>query len=94
MIFRGRRTRDVEQALRAAHTSLGSYPLYWAMRNGDCLCVDCARAHRIDIMRAHRWGLVHDDWRPYGVDVNWEARIWCDNCSKQIDSAYPVPETP
>lgn len=66
----------------------GGYPLYYATLNGCALCPDCMTKERAQIMRSTVEG-QNDGWAVSGQDVNWEdPDLYCDHCSKRIESAY------
>lgn len=78
----------------------GGYPLYAVTSDGAALCPTCITKNRAQIFRAtHEWhnrehgARVHCGWAIEGIDANWEdASLYCDNCSKRIESAYAEDE--
>lgn len=83
---------DFFESIRAgAFTSLGGYPKFWLMDDGDCLCHACAKSECFAIGRSIRDN-AHDGWKVEAVDVNWESEMWCGNCNETIESAYGTAE--
>ena len=83
-------TRDLRATLRAGkYTSLGSYPVFLMTSDSACLCLDCARAEYRSISASVRHR-TNDGWRVVACDVNYESELYCEHCSKQIESAYGV----
>jgi hypothetical protein len=75
------------------YTSIGSYPLYLVMQDGEALDYDCAQEQRLEILAAiNEENGPHDNWRPFAIDVNYEQDLTCAHCGKQIESAYGVAE--
>lgn len=65
----------------AEFTWPGAYPLFYIMRNGDVVCPMCARHAEAD-------GDL-----PRAAEANWEnPALYCDACSKRIESAYAEPD--
>ena len=65
----------------------GGYGKYLITTDGGCLCHDCVEAEYREIVQA----LINNDrngWCPDAVDVNWESRIYCDNCGDEIEPEY------
>lgn len=71
------------------YTSLGSYPRFLVTCDGGALCWDCASEEAARIRLAAMTGDKCGGWLPEGWDVNWESRLSCDNCSADIEAAYP-----
>ena len=60
------------------YSSVGSYPIFYVTKRSGVLCADCANAQ----------GRKHDD-PVVAHDANWEdPDLYCDDCSKRIESAY------
>lgn len=58
-------------------TSIGCYPVYYLDSEGNTVCADCANDDD------------HDGNAPSAAGVNWEdPDLYCDECSKRIESAY------
>ncbi len=77
----------------------GGYPLIYVFSDGGVICPDCVNENVEEIETASRKGnRPHRSgcggWAVDGVDVHWEGEPEvCDNCGKEIDSAYgPVEE--
>lgn len=60
------------------HSGIGGYPLYYVTEKGETYCGECATK------------LYKEDKNKYFYppQVNWESEIYCDECSRQIESAY------
>jgi hypothetical protein len=59
------------------YTSIGCYPLFYLNNHNDVLCPDCANEHE------------DFDETITAYDANREdASLYCDHCSKRIESAY------
>lgn len=90
---------EFKACLRAGDfTSLGGYPLYFAMRDGGALSFDSARSEFRSIARAMidaAGGCYPDSqWVPVACEVNWEdAELYCDHSNARIPSAYAEPES-
>ncbi len=66
----------------------GGYPTFFLCDDGATLCHDCAKSERRNILEAIA-NDIHDGWRIVGMDINYEDNeMHCDNCNKQIESAY------
>jgi hypothetical protein len=75
------------------YTSLGCYPLFYLMSDGEVLCPPCAYAERFQIGRAIRDKANWTGWRVIGHDVYWEGPPTpCAHCGEDIESAYGDPE--
>lgn len=58
----------------------GGYPIFYLDGENSVLCPDCADSAREDEVKS---------FRPVACDVNYEDdSLYCDQCSKQIESAY------
>ena len=80
-------TKDIKEAIRHKYAWPGGYPLF-LVTQGAALCVDCGRKHYRQIAYAIMHGLS-DGWKVEAADVNWEdPSLFCDHCSKRIESAY------
>ncbi len=84
-----RTVSNLKATLRAGKsTDLGGYPLFLITSDGAPLCFDCAKKEARNIFDSidRRSG---DGWRVIACDINYEdTDLHCDNCSKQIESAY------
>ena len=68
----------------AAFTSIGSYPLIYLTREGNCLCAACADEALSD---------PEEYDPPVSSDVLWEGPpTSCDECGLEIESAYGDPD--
>ncbi len=66
----------------------GGYPTFFLCDDGGSLCHDCAKSERRNILDSIA-NKHNDGWRIVAMDINWEdVDLLCDNCSKQIESAY------
>ena len=63
-------------------TSIGCYPLFYITKRCDVLCAECATE-----------SLADPDDPATDCDANWEdPDLFCDGCSKRIESAYAEAE--
>ena len=70
----------------------GGYPLYAITSDGAALCPSCVTKERAQIFRSTH-EKSRDGWAIEGIDANWEdASLYCDHCSKRIESAYAEDE--
>lgn len=84
---------NVRRAVREPFTSLGGYPVYVYISDGEMLCAECVRENYRAISEATRHRL-NDGWRAEGTDVYWEGPPQhCAHCNKALPSAYGDPET-
>ena len=84
-----RTSAEFKATLRAgAFAWPGGYPLYFIMSDGGALCFACGRKELRYILPAIA-SRANDGWRAIACDINYEDQeCYCDNCSKQIESAY------
>lgn len=80
---------EIKGRLRAgAFVWPGGYPLFFITRDSAALCFDCVRAEWRQVV----WDFLHNastGWRVEACEINYEdADLFCDHCSKQIESAY------
>lgn len=82
-------THALRAALRAGkYTSLGSYPVFYIVSDGESLCVNCVRENYRVISSAVR-ERSRDGWRVIACDVNYEdITMTCAHCGQLIESAY------
>ncbi len=66
-------------------TEVGMYPLYYIASDHGLLCPDCVNGN-LSLCRDKS----NDQWFVVAQEVNWESRLYCDACSKDIMSAYDV----
>ncbi len=94
MIFSQSDSLPLRRVLRGSkYTSVGSYPLFFVMADGEIMCFSCAVENRAELVRALKDpSNGHDvtQWRPYGVDVNYESALECEHCHSGIESAHGV----
>lgn len=88
---------DFRRALRTdlqyRYTSVGGYPVYLIMRDGECMCQKCAHEEKGRIHQAALEPAYGTGWEPLAVDVNWEdPYLRCCNCNERIESAYAEKE--
>jgi len=91
----GMTPREFIEAINAgAYAWPGSYPKFFATLSGDCLCFRCAAENRRLIAKNLRGRLPYSDhgWVVEAVYVNWENELWCAECQKPIECAYPTEE--
>ena len=74
----------------------GGYPIYYVFADGGCCCPDCANENIEEIdadIKGKRCWNSHGGWAIDAFDINYEdADLYCDHCSKRIESAYAEPE--
>jgi hypothetical protein len=71
----------------------GGYPVYFITSDGASLCSACVTKERAQIFRSTH-ERAKDGWAIAGVDCNYEDdSLFCEHCSKRIESAYNEPET-
>lgn len=56
------------------YTSVGCYPLFYVHKGHEAYCQKCAEENGLSELDAH---------------VHWEGELACDNCSEEIEAAYP-----
>lgn len=70
----------------------GGYPMFYVTTDGEALCPDCLTRDRESAFRSTHEKL-RDGWEIAGGDVNYEnPDLYCDQCSKRIESAYAEDE--
>ena len=66
------------------YTWPGGYSIYYICADSGVLCPDCANSD--DVINAEPYD---NQWVLVEHDCNWEdPELYCDNCSKRIESAY------
>ncbi len=66
------------------------YPMYYITKDSGVLCPDCANQDRVDYNDPS-----DPQWYIVAADVNYEDdSLYCDHCSKRIESAYAEPKEP
>lgn len=85
---------EFKACLRAgAYAWPGGYPLYFVMADGESLSFESARENMREIMTAIQTGGPRDDWRPVGIEVNYEdSDMVCAHSGKPIPAAYSDKE--
>lgn len=86
---------DFRRAVRQGkYTSIGCYPLFYLMADGECMCTDCVKAERRSILGAMADKSYRDfQWTPVAIDINYEdGDMYCAQCNERIESAYAEPE--
>lgn len=64
----------------------GGYPIFFLCEDGGVLCPDCVNENRELIDSADS---SDKQWCIVAVEINYENELlYCDNCSKHVDSAY------
>lgn len=71
-----------------SHAWPGGYPIYYITADCGTLCPDCVNKNL---------KLLNDkndkQWYVVGAECNYENdSLYCDNCNKQIESAYGEPD--
>jgi len=74
-----------------SHSSIGSYPRFLLMADGEVLCIECAIKERELIAEAAGepgpWN--NEQWTPVAYAANWEdPNLYCAHCEERIESAY------
>lgn len=84
--------KNIKDAIRNKYAWPGGYPLFLITSDGAALCVECGRKEFRLI--ADAWARCDGNgWFVQAADVNWEdGDLYCDHCSKQIESAYGEDE--
>ena len=61
----------------------GGYEIHYYVKDGGVLCHNCANE---ELMRT----IDPDDDQFYIIDadVNYEGRVYCDHCNREIEAAY------
>jgi hypothetical protein len=82
-------TQELKATLRAGENTFpGCYPMFFITSDGAALHFDCVRENLRYVSDSIR-NEQNDGWRVVAVDVNYEDNdLQCDQCSKQIESAY------
>jgi len=81
--------KNIKRAIREKYEWPGGYPLFIAMRDGEALSIDAARANWRHICRAYVSGDMRDSWYPAEAMVNWEnPDLYCAHTNNRIESAY------
>ena len=66
----------------------GGYPIFYLAADNGVLCAECANTEPC-VKNASDEYPDDNQWRIVASDINWEdASLYCDNCSKRIESAY------
>ena len=83
---------DLLVALQSGkYTSIGSYPVFFVMADGQPMSYDAVAAEldRIKLGFADR----EPEWTVIGMDVNWEnPELYCCHTGERIESAYAEEE--
>lgn len=83
---------DVRNAIRHRFTSVGGYPVYIYMADGEMICSSCARENYRQISRDTR-NQPRSPWAAVAVDVYWEGPVeHCCQCNCELESAYGDPD--
>ena len=94
MVKRNPSLQEIKQAIRDKYAWPGGYPLYLVCADGEALSIDAGREDWRQIVRAHLWDDMHDQWRIIGVEINYEdPALYCAHSGKRIKSAYAEDET-
>lgn len=65
----------------------GGYPIFYKTADNRILCPNCA-SENIELTNDpddKQWCLI-------AVEINYKSITYCDNCYKQIESAYGEPD--
>jgi hypothetical protein len=85
---------DFRRAFRIGpYTSLGGYPCYFVLSDGEALSFKAAKAERrqlLEALNAYRYDRREQSgWRPVALEINWEDEtLYCAHTSEPIESAY------
>jgi hypothetical protein len=81
---------DVKATLRAGEfTSVGGYPLYFVMGDGEPMCFDSVRKNIDSVCYAMMHDGPRDSWRVIAVEINYEdGDLRCVHDMTRIPSAY------
>ena len=78
---------------RGKYSWPGGYPVFAVTADGGCLCFDCLKSERREILEAIAHGLSHSGWKVEAFEANWEdPELYCSHCNNRIESAYAEPE--
>ena len=68
----------------------GGYPVFHVCKDSGILCADCANNERPPIADiTYDDGTIDEQWHIIASVINYEDdSVYCDHCSKQIESAY------
>lgn len=79
--------KPLEKQWLPFYSSVGSYPIVYLTDDGNVLCADCATAE------LRLWQNYESTNPPSDYGILWEgAPLSCDECSREIESAYGDPE--
>lgn len=73
--------------LRSPYVFPGGYKKVFLMKDGDCMCMECARNEKKRILNEYAFP-CDNGWIPEHVFINWEGEEYCSHCGKQIESEY------
>lgn len=66
----------------------GGYPIFYVTQDNCCLCPDCVNDN-LELCLEQDIDERDDQWYIVAADINYEDdTLYCDNCNKQIESAY------
>jgi hypothetical protein len=93
----------IQSLIGGAWTFPGCYPKYYVTKDCSCLCYKCLAPRKVlggkalfinpRAIDAIENPNSDTEWEVIGVDVNYEnPSLYCDECSKRIESAYAEPE--
>lgn len=80
--------KEIRQAVRQKFAWPGGYPLYLVMKDGESICMACARKEWKQISFSTR-AEYRNGWQAEAATVNWEnSELCCAHCNGKIESAY------
>jgi len=89
MTTQSRSLRFADQLSSNPYAWPGGYPLFGVFHDGGACCPSCAKTERESIATT----TGRDGWGLVAIEANWEdPELFCDCCSKRIESAYAEPQ--
>ena len=76
--------RLADRLARSPYAFPGGYPMFAITSDNGCICARCAHTEREAIGTT----TGSDGWNVVALDINYESQRSCDNCGKDIESAY------
>lgn len=73
------------------YTSIGSYPVFFLMGDGEAVSYDAVVAELDRIREGFEDGEA--EWTVVGAEINWEnPELYCGHTGERIESAYAEEE--
>ena len=77
-----------QDATAVAEWEDGGYPLYYVVDSCVAICPECVNSN-LSLCKDK----TNKEWFVMGCEINWEdPSLYCDACSKRIESAYAEDE--